>query len=163
MRTEHELRSTDKEMLGWPDFRSVGIREAIPSGPHMCAWCSGAEGIALARAASLAFADDAFLQDDLEYALACMKALPPKQRLHLCCGETGLTEAYRSIEKLTGNNLSNEISDSFSYFFVNASNGPICENQLVTGISLMQGSTGLLWAGLSEVMDDESALLLLRS
>jgi type 2 lantibiotic biosynthesis protein LanM len=163
IRAEHELRSTNKEQLGWPDFRAVGIHDAIPSGPHMCAWCSGAEGIALARAASLAFADDAFLQDDLEYALACMKALPPKQRLHLCCGETGLTEAYRSIEKLTGNNLSNEISDSFSYFFVNASNGPICENQLVTGISLMQGSTGLLWAGLSEVMDDESALLLLRS
>ena len=163
MRAEHELRSTDKEMLGWPDFRSVGIQEAIPSGPHMCAWCAGAEGIALARAASLAFADDAFLQNDLEYALACMQESPPKARMHLCCGEAGRTEVYRDIEKLTGNNLTNEISDSFSYLFANASNGQISENSLVNGISLMQGSAGLLWSGLSEVMDcDESTLLLLR-
>ncbi|MDP6465985.1 MAG: lanthionine synthetase LanC family protein, partial [SAR324 cluster bacterium] len=87
----------------------------------------------------------------------------PKTRLHLCCGEAGRTEVYRDIEKLTGNNLSNEISDSFSYLFANASNGQISENSLVSGIGLMQGSAGVLWSGLSEVMDcDDSTLLLLR-
>ena len=113
--------------------------------------------------ASLAFADDAFLQNDLEYALACMQELPPKTPLHLCCGEAGRTEGYRDIEKLTGNNLTNEISDSFSYLFANALNGQISETSFVNGISLMQGGAGLLWSGLSEVMDcDDSTLLLLR-
>ena len=164
LKAEHEMKSEDPENMCWPDLRGIGIHEEIPKGPQMCAWCAGAEGIALGRAAALEFSDETFLQDDLDYALACMKAVPPKPRLHLCCGESGKTETYRVIQKLCGTDLSNEITDSFSHFFANASNGLVCENSLLMGMSLFQGVAGSLWSGLSEVMnDDGSQLLLLRT
>lgn len=53
------------------------------------AWCHGAPGMALGRAAALACVEHPALHDDLEVCLEVTRALPDFPSDHLCCGNLG--------------------------------------------------------------------------
>jgi lantibiotic modifying enzyme len=53
------------------------------------AWCHGAPGMALGRAAALALIEDCALLDDLETCLVISRDLPDSRSDHLCCGNMG--------------------------------------------------------------------------
>lgn len=74
----------------WLDH--AGQREALPATAPLCAWCHGAAGIGLARAASLDVLDTPGLRADLERALAAAERASPSGPSTLCCGAMGRAE-----------------------------------------------------------------------
>jgi lantibiotic modifying enzyme len=84
----------DPRAGNWIDPRSGRLLE-------QSAWCHGAPGIALGRAASLMATDDPEVRCDLEEALRLTLALPDSPRDHLCCGNAGrigvLLAAHRAL------------------------------------------------------------------
>jgi lantibiotic modifying enzyme len=71
----------------WPDFRWPQQRFAM-------AWCHGAPGIGLARAAALPVSDDAHTRQEIavafEQTARVARGLAPVD--HLCCGNAGLLD-----------------------------------------------------------------------
>ncbi len=68
---------------------------------QQAAWCHGAPGIALGRAACAAILRDAALDADRDLALALARALPDARRDHLCCGNAGRIEALFSAGRVS--------------------------------------------------------------
>ena len=95
----------DPDNGGWPDLRNTAINAPIPDPPYHNAWCAGGEGIALSRAAALQFTDEAFIRDDLDFALAQIEGIEKDtpsggRRRHLCCGTSGRAEMFLSLSGL---------------------------------------------------------------
>lgn len=163
LRSEHELRSDDPN-AGWPDLRGVEPSEPVPTVRQMHAWCAGSDGIALSRSAALLHADDTFLRDDFEFAMACMETNSPGPRSHLCCGSSGRAEAWRTISHLTGDPTrltlaSTALSSSLDVLEAD----PTKHEHCTMGLGLMQGTAGRIWAAISELApEDDSAILLLK-
>jgi len=163
LRDEHEMR-LDGATGGWPDLRSVDVGAAIPTGPHMNAWCAGGEGIALSRASALEWADEAYLQDDLDHAAAGMQSGPTASRTHLCCGMAGRAEAWRTLSRLGGRmEFLGTASEVLAQSLDVHEPDPTEAETGTMGLALWQGTSGRIWAALSELMgDDGSELMLLR-
>jgi type 2 lantibiotic biosynthesis protein LanM len=161
-RAEHAMRSSEAGH-GWPDLRSVDVGAPIPTGPQMNAWCAGAEGISLSRAAALSYSDDPILHDDLAYAIACMQEGVTTERSHLCCGQAGRAEAFGTIQRLLGTSLDQDRVLSLAHCIDTNEADPTSPDTGTLGLGLFQGTAGRVWSALSEVMDDDgSALTLLR-
>ena len=155
---EHRLRG-DEPAKGWPDYRGVAPADrssAIMGSPQ---WCSGTEGIALSRAAALHLSDQAFLRDDLDFALETVRR-PKTGRGHLCCGIAGGVLARRSLAHLSA-------EAPMSRADAERVIGSLLQRHLdgegagTLGLGLFQGIAGIAWAGLSILDDDGSDLLLL--
>ena len=100
LRVEHAMHSTDGPG-GWPDLRSCGPGDPIPTPSGFDAWCAGADGIALSRAAVLKHVDEPFLREDLDFALARITGGAIfSGRHHLCCGAAGRIETLRVLARL---------------------------------------------------------------
>lgn len=155
---EHRLRG-DEPAKGWPDYRGVAPADrssAIMGSPQ---WCSGTEGIALSRAAALHLSDQAFLQDDLDFALESVRR-PKAGGGHLCCGIAGGVLARQSLAHLSaeapmpGADAERVIGSLLQRHLDGKGAGTL-------GLGLFQGIAGIAWAGLSILDDDGSDLLLL--
>ncbi|HBZ97848.1 MAG TPA: hypothetical protein DEO57_08380, partial [Phycisphaerales bacterium] len=162
LRAESALKMDEHH--GWPDLRSVGTGAPLPSGPQLNAWCAGAEGIASARAAALSLADDSFLEADLTYALDCVNAHQKSGRTHLCCGSAGRYEMYKSIDRVLGSaaNDGKNASAMLHHSIDVEETDPTLPEHGTVGIGLFQGACGRVWSALSERMDDDASVTLLR-
>ena len=159
LEAEHRLRS-DSPDTGWPDYRQLKVDERHKATYSINAWCSGSEGIALSRAAALQISDSPFLRDDLDFALASIQSIRSR-REHLCCGRSGRILAHQALRRLhAGATFSADSTDhGVMAASLESSLGP--GNQVI-GVGLFQGLAGVVWAGMSLLEDDGSALLLLR-
>ncbi|MEV0126728.1 type 2 lanthipeptide synthetase LanM family protein [Streptomyces sp. NPDC050703] len=100
-----ERASYDPAAGHWPD-----LRDTVPAGASMTAWCHGAPGIGAARAALLPhLPDDGPLREDLATAVrATLDAGYRAERLtgrgnhSLCHGDTGNIEALQLAARATG-------------------------------------------------------------
>ncbi|MGC4808932.1 type 2 lanthipeptide synthetase LanM family protein [Micromonospora sp. DT228] len=100
----YEHRRYDAAAGNWPDHRDI-----TPEGVFMNAWCHGAAGIALARAAMLDSVDIPEVRMDLAAAVATVRRdLLADDQLTgtgndcLCHGDLGLVEALLSAARHTG-------------------------------------------------------------
>ncbi|MEU7589950.1 type 2 lanthipeptide synthetase LanM family protein [Micromonospora sp. NPDC049230] len=100
----YEHRRYDGTAGNWPDHRDI-----TPVGAFMNAWCHGAAGIGLARAAMLDSVDVPEVRMDLDAAVATVRRdLLPDDRLTgtgndcLCHGDLGLVEVLFSAGRRTG-------------------------------------------------------------
>ena len=80
-----EAGAFDEAAGNWPDFRSGP--EAGPA--FMNAWCHGAAGIGLARAAGLPILDTPAIRQDIEAALTAVSRHGIGDKDGLCCGNLG--------------------------------------------------------------------------
>ncbi|MFP8879980.1 MAG: type 2 lanthipeptide synthetase LanM [Myxococcota bacterium] len=163
LRAEHQMRADDPG-VGWPDLRGVQPGDPLPTGPQINAWCAGSDGIALGRSAAMAYADDAFLREDLEYAMACMETLKANPRNHLCCGSGGRAEAWRTLGQLTGDPTRFKLATTCLAMSVDVQEVDPTDPECGTmGLALFQGTAGRIWTAMSEIVgSDGSAILLLR-
>lgn len=164
LHAEHVLRG-DAPGDGWPDLRSLRHDEPMPKPPHaMNAWCSGSYGIAISRAGALAFTDDAFVRDDLDYAMSHIHSAKQSSRHHLCCGSSGSAETWRSIGLLTANPALYSNATDLLPLFVHPDDADPTAQHAEGGLGMLQGTSGALWAALSEIMEpDGSAILAMRT
>jgi lantibiotic modifying enzyme len=72
----------------------AGQREDPPAAEPLCAWCHGAAGIGLARAAGLDALDTPSVRADLERALAAAERAKPSGPSTLCCGAMARAELF---------------------------------------------------------------------
>lgn len=79
---EHDLYRPD--VGNWPPFPDFPAEQR-----PMAAWCWGAPGIALARAATFEDLDTPEVRDDLRKGLEATLALRPTLEDHVCCGNLG--------------------------------------------------------------------------
>ncbi len=163
LRAEHEMRVDDLDGGGWPDLRSMTMTAPIPKPPYFNAWCAGGEGIALSRAAALEFTDEAFIRDDLDFAIDHIsrdeKGQPSGgRRRHLCCGTSGRAEMFLSLAGL----LERDDLAETGRHIARRKLPPAYAAPETTSLSLMQGLPGEIWAQLSTLLDDQTHLLLLR-
>ena len=95
---EHTLYSSADQ--NWPVLvrDSDGGVARIP----MSAWCHGAPGIALAKAAGLATLGEREPGLDLEEALAATAAVGLLGSDHMCCGNIGLTDIMLTVAQVLG-------------------------------------------------------------
>ncbi|WP_369216630.1 type 2 lanthipeptide synthetase LanM family protein [Streptomyces flavofungini] len=93
-----ERASYDPEAGHWPD-----LRDTVPSGVAMTAWCHGAPGIGAARAALLPhLPDDGPLREDLRTAVrATLDGGFGRGNHSLCHGDLGNLEALRLAARAT--------------------------------------------------------------
>ena len=159
LEAEHRLRS-DAPDTGWPDYRHLKVGERHKATYSINAWCSGSEGIALSRAAALQISDSPFLRDDLDFALASIQSIRSR-REHICCGRSGRILAHQALRRLHAAAILP--ADSTDHGVMAASlESSLGPGDQGIGVGLFQGLAGVVWAGMTLLEDDGSALLLLR-
>ena len=159
LRAEHAMYST-KGAGGWPDLRACRPGDPIPAPSGFDAWCAGADGIALARAAVLRHIDEPFLREDLDLALARIGAGTNFiRRHHLCCGSAGRIETLRVLGRLLGQP---ELREQARRHALQAT-APACPERVESGVSLLQGYPGQAWMHLALSMDEPTSVLLLEA
>jgi type 2 lantibiotic biosynthesis protein LanM len=163
LRAEHELRLEGDGSVGWPDLRGVAVNAPLPAPPYFNAWCAGGDGIALSRAASLEYTDESFIREDLDIIIDQLRGLEKAapshgRRRHLCCGTSGRAEMFFSLAKLLDRDDLAATGQSISRRKL----PPAYTGPDLSGMSLLQGAPGEIWAHLSSLHKDDSHLLLLR-
>lgn len=158
MRVEHAMHSTDGPG-GWPDLRSCGPDDPIPAPSGFDAWCAGADGIALSRAAVLRHVDEPFLREDLDRALARITGGAIfSGRHHLCCGAAGRIETLRVLGRLLDRP---DLREQARHLAAQAT-APAWPDRVESGVSLLQGYPGQAWMHLALAMDEPTSVLLLE-
>jgi len=157
LRAEHEHFS-DEGPGGWADLRGSKPGERRPPPSPMNAWCAGAEGIAISRAAALAYADEPFLRQDLDRAVALLLPTRPFPRRHLCCGAAGRAEALRLLGRMLDRRDLRAESDSI----LRTSLPPGGRGEPESGLSLFQGWVGQAWTHLAARLDEDRSVLRLE-
>lgn len=159
MRVEHAMHSTEGAG-GWPDLRGCGAEDAIPAPNGFEAWCTGADGIAISRAAALEHVDEPFLREDLELALGEMRRHGIfSGRHHLCCGMAGRIESLRLIARLLGRRDLRAEAERLA----TSMTAPSCPDRVEGGVTLLQGYPGQAWMHLALRMDEPTSILRLQA
>jgi lantibiotic modifying enzyme len=108
---EHSARTEHREaaLEGFAFERSLYLPQArtwldlrFNRPLEQSAWCHGAPGMALARAAIHRQMDAAEISDDIEQALSIMTPLPHITEDHLCCGNIGCVEIACMLAQALG-------------------------------------------------------------
>lgn len=84
-----------REARNWIDPRTDRLLE-------QSAWCHGAPGIALARAAALGWREDPALHTDLDEILASVRSMADTPVDHLCCGNLGRADILHTAGRALG-------------------------------------------------------------
>jgi type 2 lantibiotic biosynthesis protein LanM len=87
----------DEAQNNWPDFR-----QAAASPPaFMNAWCHGASGIALARAASIKVLDSPLIRRDVKAGICAVSQSSVGENDGICCGNLGRAEIFLAAAALS--------------------------------------------------------------
>ncbi|MAJ45756.1 MAG: hypothetical protein CBC35_00335 [Planctomycetes bacterium TMED75] len=160
LEVEHRRRGDTPEQ-GWPDYRQLTPLERDQARFGMHAWCAGAEGIALTRAAALEISDAQFLRDDLDFAAESIRSLNSGGRGHICCGQAGRILAHHALRRQHGDlGLSEESLDP--KIMAGLLEKSVGKDGSLMGIGMWQGLAGVIWAAMTMIEDDGSNLLLLK-
>jgi lantibiotic modifying enzyme len=89
-----------EELGNWLDH--AGQRGAAPAADLLCAWCHGAAGVGLGRAAAPGALAGPGARADLERALAAAARAKPGGPATLCCGGMGRAELLLSAGRALG-------------------------------------------------------------
>lgn len=158
LRVEHEMHSTEGAG-GWPDLRSCGPEDPIPPPSGFDAWCVGADGIALSRAAVLRHVDEPFLREDLALALSRITGGAIfSGRHHLCCGAAGRIETLRVLAGMLDRRDLREQARRLA----SRATAPAWPDRVESGITLLQGYPGQAWMHLALAMDEPTSILRLE-
>ncbi len=159
LRVEHAMHSTEGGG-GWPDLRGAGPGDPIPRPSGFDAWCAGADGIALARAAVLRHVDEPFLREDLERAIARVSVGGIYSgRHHLCCGAAGRVETLRVLAKMLDRR---DLRDQ-AHRLATLATAPALPERIESGTTLLQGYPGQAWMHLALAMDAPTSILMLET
>jgi class II lanthipeptide synthase len=154
---DYENSRYSPEARNWTDHASgleLGTQKSI--GPSM-AWCYGAPGIGMARAAAMKHCDDPIIRQSLELALQATIAHGPGANHSLCHGDLGNLDFLLQASQATGSpelaqtvdRLANQIIASMKKY------GWLCGVPLgVESPALMNGLAGICY-GLLRLADSD--------